>query len=220
VSSAGGSPAAPSRAPGLVTIIDYGLGNLRSVAGAVHRLGFPFRISREKSDLEAADRLILPGVGAFGDGMNNLHELGLVPLLQRLVVEQKKPILGICLGCQLLARESFEFGHHRGLGWIDASVVRLAPPDPGLRVPHVGWNDLYPVRPCPLWEGVPSSALFYYVHSFHVDCRDLGLVVGECLYGSRFVAAVQKGNIYGTQFHPEKSQLHGLTVLRNFLERG
>jgi imidazole glycerol-phosphate synthase subunit HisH len=204
----------------MVVIIDYGLGNLRSVAGAVHRLGHQFRISRARVDLEAADRLILPGVGAFGDGMKNLHDLDLVALLGRLVLEEKKPILGICLGCQLLARESFEFGHHAGLGWIDASVIRLEPPDTDLRVPHVGWNDLLQTRPSSLWEGVPADALFYYVHSFHLQCRDEAVVTGECPYGNRFVAAVQKGNIHGTQFHPEKSQLHGLTVLRNFLERG
>jgi len=203
----------------MVVIIDYGLGNLRSVAGAVHRLGHPFRVSRQPADLEAADRLILPGVGAFGDGMKNLRELGLVTLLDRFVVQEKKPILGICLGCQLLAKESFEFGHHAGLGWIDASVVRLNPPDRELRVPHVGWNDLKQTRDCPLWQGVPQDALFYYVHSFHLQCREEVVVTGRCPYGETFVAAVQQGNVYGTQFHPEKSQLHGLTVLRNFLEK-
>lgn len=203
----------------MVVIIDYGLGNLRSVAGAVHRLGHEFRISRDAQDLEAADQLILPGVGAFGDGMKNLHELGLVSLLNRLVLHERKPILGICLGCQLLARESFEFGHHAGLGWIDASVVRLCPPDQELRVPHVGWNELHQTRPCPLWESVAPGSLFYYVHSFHLQCRDESVVTGLCPYGTNFVAAVRQGNIYGTQFHPEKSQLAGLTVLRNFLEK-
>jgi glutamine amidotransferase len=202
----------------MVVIIDYGLGNLRSVAGAVHRLGHAFRVSNRRADLEGADRLILPGVGAFGDGMKNLRELGLVEALNDFVLRRGKPILGICLGCQLLAKESHEFGKHEGLGWIDASVRRLEPPDPTLRVPHVGWNDLFPTRPSVLWEGVPAGALFYYVHSFRLSCEDAGDVTGECLYGERFTAAVQKGNIYGTQFHPEKSQLHGLTVLKNFLE--
>jgi imidazole glycerol-phosphate synthase subunit HisH len=204
----------------MVAIIDYGLGNLRSVAGAVHRLGHPFHVSRDPGVLATADRLILPGVGAFGDGMRNLRELGLIDLLNDLVLDRKKPILGICLGCQLLAQESFEFGHHTGLGWIDASVVRLEPGDAGLRVPHVGWNDLRQTQPCPLWEGVPAESLFYYVHSYHLTCREPGVVTGECLYGSRFVAAVRKANVYGVQFHPEKSQQHGLTVLRNFLEKG
>jgi glutamine amidotransferase len=189
------------------------------VAGAVHRLGHAFRVTNARADLEAADRLILPGVGAFGDGMDNLRALGLVELLGELVLTRGKPILGICLGCQLLARESFEFGRHDGLGWIDGSVVRLKPADASLRVPHVGWNDLFPKRPCVLWEGVPPDALFYYVHSFHLSCREAEAVAGECLYGERFTAAVHKGNVYGTQFHPEKSQLHGLTVLRNFLEK-
>ncbi len=203
----------------MVVIIDYGLGNLRSVAGAIHRLGHAFRVSGKRADLESADRLILPGVGAFGDGMKNLRELGLVDALNDIVLGGGKPILGICLGCQLLARESFEFGHHEGLGWIDASVRRLEPPDPSLRVPHVGWNDLFPTRPNVLWEGMPTGALFYYVHSFRLVCRDHADVTAECDYGGRFTAAVQKGNVHGTQFHPEKSQLHCLTVLKNFLEK-
>lgn len=165
-----------------------------------------------------ADKLILPGVGAFGDGMKNLRERGLISALDARVRKDGIPILGICLGSQLMARESFEFGHHQGLGWIDASVVQLEVNGSGLRVPHVGWNGLVQKRQDPLFQGIPDDALFYYVHSFHVACQDSGIVVGECEYGRRFVAAFRQGNVFATQFHPEKSQLHGLTLLRNFLD--
>lgn len=200
-------------------IVDYGLGNLRSVAGAVERLGHAPVISGDPGQIAQADRLILPGVGSFGDGMANLRRLGLVEALTEAVLQRKTPTLGICLGAQLMAREGEEFGHHDGLGWISASVVRLDPADKALRVPHVGWNELQPTRPCLLWEGIPREALFYYVHSYHIRCDRPELVVGECDYGGRMTAAFQRGNIFGTQFHPEKSQLHGLAVLRNFLER-
>ncbi len=202
-----------------MAIVDYGLGNVRSVAGAIEHLGYTVLISSRVEDLTAADRLILPGVGAFGDGMKNLHDRGLIEPLGRLVLEQRKPILGICLGAQLLAKESDEFGHHQGLGWIDASVVRLEPSDPALKVPHVGWDELAQTTSSPLFEQVPPDALFYYVHSYHVRCADEAVVIGRCDYGLSFVAAYQQGHIFGTQFHPEKSQRHGLQILRNFVER-
>lgn len=203
----------------MVVVVDYGLGNLRSVAGAVERLSEAPVVSNRLEELERADKLILPGVGAFGDGMRNLRRLGLIEPLTRMVLEEGKPILGICLGAQLFAREGEEFGHHEGLGWIDASVVKLEPADRGLKIPHVGWDDLMQVQSSVLFEGVPPDALFYYVHSFHVRCRDEALVTGRCDYGAPFTAAFQRRNIYGTQFHPEKSQRHGLQVLKNFLEK-
>ena len=201
-----------------VAIVDYGLGNLRSVAGAVEKVGHEPVITNKVEDLESADKLILPGVGAFGDGMANLHSLGLVEPLTRLVLEEEKSVLGICLGSQLLARESSEFGHHEGLGWIDASVTKIAAEDNGLRVPHVGWNQLVKTQDSVLFDGIGDDALFYFVHSFVVNCEDAGIVIGECAYGARFTAAFQKGNIYATQFHPEKSQLDGLRLLKNFLD--
>ena len=203
----------------MIVIIDYGLGNLRSVAGAVEKLGYKAVVSGAVEDLERAEKLILPGVGAFGDGMRNLRARGLVEPLTRLALQQSRPILGICLGAQLFAREGHEFGRHQGLGWIDASVVRLDTGDSGLRIPHVGWNDLIRTRESLLYEGVPEDALFYYVHSYHVRFPDPAVVIGECEYGTRFVAAFQQRNLYGTQFHPEKSQRAGLELLRNFLER-
>jgi imidazole glycerol-phosphate synthase subunit HisH len=203
----------------MIVIIDYGLGNLKSVAGAVEKLGSVPVISNKLEDIQRAQKLILPGVGAFGDGMRNLSELKLIEPLTRKVKEEKVPILGICLGVQLFAKESFEFGHHQGLGWIDASVVKLEPSDKSLRVPHVGWNELLRKGKSVLFEGIPEDGLFYYVHSFHLKCKSENVVIGECEYGEKFTAAVQSENIYGTQFHPEKSQLHGLNVLKNFLEK-
>lgn len=201
----------------MVAIVDYGLGNLRSVAGAVEKLGHTAVVSNRISDLGRADRLILPGVGAFGDGMANLARLGLIEPLTRLVMEDRRPILGICLGAELMARESDEFGYHDGLGWVDATVTRLVPADPTLRIPHVGWNAVRQTREDPLFAGVPQGALFYFVHSYYICCDDPAVVVGECEYGGTLAAAIHRHNIFGTQFHPEKSQLHGLTLLKNFL---
>lgn len=202
----------------MIGIVDYGLGNLRSVAGAVERLGHEPRITADVAELERADKLILPGVGAFGDGMSNLRERGLVEPLNRLVRDERRPLLGLCLGAQLITRESEEFGVHEGLGWIDAFVRRLVPSD-GLRVPHVGWNELHRTGESVLFEGLRADALFYFVHSFHIVADDPELVKGETDYGERLVAVIERDNVYGVQFHPEKSQLDGLTLLGNFLER-
>ncbi len=203
----------------MIVIVDYGLGNLRSVAGAVEKLGYQACVSNRIRDLENADKLILPGVGAFGDGMKNLRKLHLIEPLTELVVRQTKPLLGICLGAQLLARESCEFGDHKGLGWIDASVVRIEGNGGSLRVPHVGWNHTIQVRDNLLFEEIPNRALFYYVHSFHIRCASPEIAIGECDYGGRLTAAFQYQNIYGTQFHPEKSQWYGLKLLKNFLDK-
>ena len=201
-----------------ITVVDYGLGNLFSLERAIKYVGGNPKVSSTHRSIEDAAGIILPGVGAFGDGMANLHSLGLVEPLTRLVIEEEKPILGICLGSQLLARESSEFGHHEGLGWIDASVTKIAAEDNGLRVPHVGWNQLVKTGDSVLFDGIGDDTLFYFVHSFVVNCQDTDLVIGECEYGARFTAAFQKGSIYATQFHPEKSQLDGLRLLKNFLD--
>ena len=203
----------------MIGIIDYGLGNLTSVAGAVEKVGFKPVVSSDARVLGDCEKLILPGVGAFGDGMRNLRDRGLVEPLTRMTTKAGKPILGICLGFQLLARTSQEFGEHQGLGWIDAEVVSLDPADAKLRVPHVGWNELYQTRESVLFDDVPDEGLFYYVHSFKLRPAGPDVVIGECDYGGRFAAAVQKGSIFGTQFHPEKSQQHGLTLLKNFLAK-
>jgi len=202
----------------MIAIINYGLGNLRSVAGAVERLGFQSLITSDPYELARAERLILPGVGAFGDGMKKMHDRELTDVLTRLVLDKKKKILGICLGFQLMANESFEFGHHKGLGWINASVEKLQVSG-GLRLPHVGWNNLFQRQKNVLFNEIPENALFYYVHSYHVNCTDGNLVIGECDYGSKFTAAIAQDNIFGTQFHPEKSQMWGLKLLHNFLTK-
>jgi glutamine amidotransferase len=201
-----------------VAIVDYGLGNLRSVQGAVERLGKEAVVTSDPNELDRAERLILPGVGAFGDGMRNLHERGLVKPLTRLVVNDRRPILGICLGAQLMARDSEEFGTHQGLGWIDASVRKILPDDDTLHVPHVGWNQLVPVGESRLFDKLPEEPLFYFVHSFHIACDAPGVVRGEVEYGGRMTAVFERDNVYGTQFHPEKSQRAGLTLLGNFLD--
>lgn len=204
--------------PRTIAIVNYGLGNLTSVAGAVEKVGHEAVITGDFEILAKADKLILPGVGAFGDGMRNLRERDLIEPLTELVQQQEKPILGICLGSQLLTDGSEEFGTHSGLGWVPAHVRRLQPSDAKLRVPHVGWNDLYRVGDSVLFEDLPEQPLFYYVHSYFIEARNDSIVIGECDYGGRFVGAFQHGNIYGTQFHPEKSQLDGLKLLENFIE--
>ena len=151
--------------------------------------------------------------------MKNLNDLGLIEPLTKLVLDKKKPILAICLGFQLLAKESYEFGLHKGLGWIDASVKKIDNQNPELRIPHVGWNDLLITKNCRLWDNIPENGLFYYVHSFHVHCKSNDIVVGKCNYGFKFVSAIEQENIFATQFHPEKSQFYGLEVLKNFIEK-
>lgn len=202
-----------------IIIINYGLGNLYSVLGAIRKIGYDAEISNNLKDIESADKLILPGVGAFADGMNNLNKLGLIKPLDYLVNDKKKPILAICLGFQLLSNSSTEFGLHEGLGWINASVEKIMREKNKLRVPHVGWNDLYKIQRSELWYEIPDNSLFYYVHSYHMKCNDENIIIGKCNYGSDLTAAIQKDNIYGTQFHPEKSQLHGLKIIENFIKR-
>ena len=203
-----------------IIIIDYGLGNLHSVLGAVQKLGFHAKITNNLSEIEKADKLILPGVGAFEDGIVNLRKSNLISCLDFLVNKKKKPILGICLGFQLLANDSNEFGFHEGLGWVNASVKKLnIKIEKKLRVPHVGWNNLLKQKKSVLWDDVPDDALFYYVHSYHMECYNEEIVIAKCNYGYEFVSAIQQDNIYGTQFHPEKSQFYGLKVLKNFIEK-
>jgi imidazole glycerol-phosphate synthase subunit HisH len=202
-----------------VAIVDYGLGNRQSIAEAIRKVGHDPLITRDFAELEAADNIILPGVGAFGLGMENLASSGLIPLLERLVLQERKPFLGICLGFQLLARTSEEFGAHYGLGWLDASVRRLRPQSGDLKVPHVGWDETKITTESMVWQGIPDNAHFYYVHGYHVECVDASSVLSTFNYGRSIVSAVKKGNIIGTQFHPEKSQQHGLTLLKNFIEK-
>jgi glutamine amidotransferase len=201
----------------MLAVINYNLGNLRSICAAMDRLDVDYCCTSDPTIISSATSLILPGVGSFPDGMRNLHELQLVEVLQNLVLGKKVPILGICLGFQLMADWGFEFGSNSGLGWIRAKVSRFDDLGKSFRVPHVGWNDCVRVKDSPLFNEVPHEALFYFTHSYCMTCDDLDDVVAYSDHGSSFVAGIQKENIFGTQFHPEKSQLHGLTLLRNFV---
>lgn len=201
----------------MIGIVDYGMGNLLSVRHAVEAVGYDARVSAEPSELREAERLILPGVGAFRDCMKSLHATGLVEVLHDLVINQGRPILGICLGMQAMARKSFEGGEFAGLGWIDAEVVRIQPDDPSLRVPQIGWNQVQPRTPSALFSGLPAGPEFYFVHSYFMKCVRPQDVIATCDYGGAVTAAIGRDNILATQFHPEKSQEHGLRVLENFL---
>ncbi len=203
----------------MLAVVDYGLGNLRSICAALERLEIPYRCTSDRAQISDASGLVLPGVGAFPDGMKNLQQLGLVDLLDELVLERKRPILGICLGFQLMAREGEEFNRVNGLGWLDARVVRLDQAGQDIRVPHMGWNDCIRVKDSLIFSDIHEQALFYFTHSFHMECMDQEDVSAVSDHGRQFTAAVQKGNIFGTQFHPEKSQLQGLSLLRNFAEK-
>jgi glutamine amidotransferase len=199
-----------------VAVVDYGMGNLRSVTRAFESLHAEVTVTSKARDLEAADRIVLPGVGAFGEGMRNLRQLELIECLDAEVRGRGKPFLGICLGMELLAMDGHEHGHHAGLGWIDASAVALTP-GPALKTIHIGWNDVRAVRASALLHALGPSPTFYFVHGYHLACRDRGVVTAVTEYGGEVVAAVERGNIAGVQFHPEKSQETGLALLRAFL---
>lgn len=201
----------------MIVIVDYGLGNLFSVQKAFEMIGADVKISGIAEDIHAADRIVLPGVGAFGDGMDFLRAKGLDQALTEEVMGRKKPFLGICLGLQFLAETGEEHGEHRGLGWIKGRVRKLAVEKQGLKIPHIGWNELMMVRSTPLFAGINLDADFYFVHSYQLDCNDPGDLVATATYGEKITAAVQRGNIFATQFHPEKSQDNGLKLLENFI---
>ena len=200
----------------MIAIVDYGIGNLRSVEKALQRVGAEAWVTADPADLDAARGIVLPGVGAFGDGMAHLQARRLVdPVLRQ--VERKKPLLGICLGMQLLFEESDEMGLHRGLGLLPGRVVRF--PNGELKVPHIGWNQLWQAGNGPemaLLEGIPHGTHAYFVHSYYVAPEEPGDVLARTDYGIEFAAVVGRGRIFGAQFHPEKSQDVGLRLLRNF----
>jgi glutamine amidotransferase len=205
-----------------VVIVDYGSGNLRSAEKALARAaaeqatGHEIVVTPDAEQVGAAERIVLPGVGAFADCMAGLRAIpGMIDALRSAVLERGVPFLGICVGMQLLATTGREFGDHAGLGWIEGEVVHMAPP--GLKIPHMGWNDLHPTRPHPLLGGIAQSANVYFVHSYAFKARDPADVLATTDYGGAIAAAVAHGNIAGVQFHPEKSQAVGLRVLQNFL---
>jgi glutamine amidotransferase len=200
-----------------VAIVDYHLCNVDSVKRAFETLGASAFITDVPGDLAEADRIVLPGVGAFPDAMRKLHERGLDDALAVNVLEEGAPFLGVCLGMQLLAGIGQEVSETKGLGWLDASIGRLEATDADPRIPHVGWNEVDPVRASPLFDGIPPGADFYFVHSFHMTCADAADVLATTPYCGGFTSVVQREHIFGVQFHPEKSQQWGLRLLKNFL---
>lgn len=202
----------------MIAIVDYGVGNLFSLSSSLKALGFTPEITRDTERLRAAERIILPGVGAFGDAKAKLDATGLAPVLRREC--EKKPLLGICLGMQLLFDRGFEYGEHAGLGFVPGEVDSLKPDlnDPTLKVPHMGWNSLRIVKNDPLFKYFKDGEYVYYVHSFYAkNCADSTLAVSD--YGGVAVTgAVRRGNVWGTQFHPEKSGAAGLRLLKAFGE--
>lgn len=206
----------------MINIIDYEMGNLRSVEKAFEKLGFEARVSADPKDIATADKLVLPGVGAFRDCINNLREGGFVePLLAH--VQAGKPLLGICVGMQMLFDESEEFGHHPGLGLISGKVVRfpsgMVAGDERLKVPHMGWNTISLKKPSPLFAGIEDDSFVYFVHSYYCDAENADDVAATCTYGDvEFCASLWRDNIMASQFHPEKSQDIGLQIFKNFGE--
>jgi len=198
-----------------VTILDYGSGNIRSVANLFSLVADSVEISNDEADIARATHIVLPGVGAFGAAMRKILERIPVELLRKMVLEDGKPFLGICVGMQVLAREGEEFGAHRGLGWIDGSVSCLN--SGGQPLPHIGWNNVVPARATPLLTGLGSDADFYFVHSFVFRPADEQSVIATTSYGEEFCSVVQRANLFGVQFHPEKSQRAGFRLAKNFL---
>jgi glutamine amidotransferase len=199
-----------------IVIIDYGMGNLRNVQKGFEQIGFETKVTRNKKEIERASAIVLPGVGAFRDCMENLERFGLIePLLRS--VEKGKPYLGICLGLQILFSESEEFGSQKGLNLIKGKVVKFRP-DPEHKVPHMGWNTIEKERENSFLQGIESGDFFYFVHSYYVIPEEVKWIATFTTYGKPFVSSIWKENLFATQFHPEKSQEKGLRILENFVK--
>lgn len=201
----------------MIAIVDYGSGNIQAIGNIYRRLGIPFVLARRPEDLATADRILLPGVGAFDQAMNELDQSGMRSALDQSVLEDGKPILGICVGMQLLANSSEE-GVARGLGWIDAKVKRfdLSTIAQATHLPHMGWNTVTLLRDDTLFDGIDLSSGYYFLHSYHFYCHDPADELAETRYGIRFTSVVKRRRIYGVQFHPEKSHQAGVQLLKNF----
>jgi len=194
------------------------MGNKHSVLKALTYLGVAARVTADPEEVRLADRVILPGVGAFGAAMENLNRSGLREAMNEAVQTRGRPFLGICLGMQLVAARGTEKGLFDGLGWIPGEVRLLSPSSPDIKLPHVGWNDIIIEGDPPLFQGLKKERAFYFVHSYAICPENPGHVAATCDYGGLFVAAVARDNIFATQFHPEKSQKNGLTILENFAQ--
>lgn len=201
----------------MIAIIDYGSGNIAAIANIYKQLKVPHVVTRDAGELAAADRYILPGVGAFDTTMRHLRDTGIVAVLHDQVVARGKKVLGVCVGMQILA-DSSEEGDLPGLGWIPGHVRKIDTSmlDTGPRLPHMGWNSIEPRTGLPIFEGIDSARGFYFLHSYYFDARDDAHVIATVTYGSRMPCAVNAGNVFGMQFHPEKSHANGVAVFRSF----
>jgi glutamine amidotransferase len=202
----------------MIGIVDYGMGNLKSVFSAFEYIGSQVCICSHPEDLTQVDKIVIPGVGAIEQCINKLKVSGFADALNEQVLNQAKPTMGICLGMQVMCRTSFEGGTHECLGWFDADVVKLNPGNPAMKVPNIGWNLTEYDRNNPMFQGLPNSPDFYFVHSYHVKTLNPQDVAASYQYGERVTASIFKDNIFATQFHPEKSQDLGLKILENFVK--
>ena len=198
----------------MIKIVDYGMGNLRSVQKAFEKLGVDAEICTKASELNDAEKMVLPGVGAFRDAMAELERQDMVAPIKA-HVDSGRPFLGICLGLQLLFDKSYEDGEYQGLGIVPGKVVRFDE-QPNLKIPHMGWNQLSHAGQPTLFQDIPDAAFFYFVHSYYVVPDDEAVIASRTDHGSEFVSTIERGNLYATQFHPEKSQEYGLKLLDNF----
>ena len=199
----------------MIAIIDYDAGNIRSVEKALIALGEQPVVTRDKNTILAADKLILPGVGAFGDAMERLHQYGLVDVIREAVKDKGIPILGICLGLQLLFESSEETPGVEGIGILKGKILRI-PPAEGLKIPHMGWNSLHLQNNGRLFQGIPEDTYVYFVHSYYLHAEEPEIVKAVTDYSTTIHASVEKGNVFACQFHPEKSSRYGLKILENF----
>lgn len=202
----------------MITIIDYGMGNLGSVQNMFKRIGVKTEISGETYAIAKATKILLPGVGAFNSAMQKIADSGLIAILNQKALVEKVPVLGICLGMQLLTKGSEE-GKFLGLGWVDAQTLKFKfEPDTKLKIPHMGWNRIYPQKKSVLLENLPPEPRFYFVHSYHVQCNKPEDVLATTSFGDHFHSMLQHENIYGAQFHPEKSHKFGMKLFKNFAD--
>ena len=201
----------------MITIIDYGVGNINAFINVYKRIDIPVKIAKTKEDLNGAKKLILPGVGHFDFAMNQLNKSGMRDTLDKLVLDERIPVIGICVGMQMMANKSDE-GKMEGLKWIDASVRKFdeSKINQVTRLPHMGWNDVKPVKQIPLFNGLEKDAIFYFLHTYYFECNNSNDIMAVTDYGGEFSSAAHNENKYGIQFHPEKSHCYGETLLHNF----
>lgn len=203
----------------MVVVIDYGVGNVGSICNMLRKIGASSVASCRPQDIESASHIVLPGVGLFDEAIKNLHTSNILPTIENRVLDRGVPLLGICVGMQLLTNGSEE-GQLPGLGWIDANTVKFLPSSgtPGLKVPHMGWNTVDISKSALLFHNIEGEQKFYFLHSYYISCSDQEDILTTTTYGCNFVSSFEKDNIVGVQFHPEKSHKYGMSLLRNFIE--